>query len=305
LLVQASLRPVQGSRFQPTGFPDLGAASYRLPDGTEMLLVESAQSMANRMETACLDPVGGLVPALAGLPYISVQDGQGRVVTTSLREAHRINSPYILEGADRSFFDRLKTEVGAMEKGAVDLKAFARVLAKYDVSTLLHGVFLAKKELAGGRLRMPRALSAFVEARDVVVAPSGGVKNDHVDPSGDTKKGFGNVPFHRDEYAAAEITAFFNVDLVQIRSYGLPGAVEELLFALACYKIRAVLESGMRLRTACDLEAVAVRVTRPDGFELPTLAALEGALPGLIQAASAAGAFASPPVTTVTYTEKK
>ena len=31
------------------------------------------------------------------------------------------------------------------------------VLLGLDVNALLHGVFLAKKELAGGRLRLPRA----------------------------------------------------------------------------------------------------------------------------------------------------
>ena len=31
LLVEARLEPVQGTRFQPTGFPDLGAAVYDAP----------------------------------------------------------------------------------------------------------------------------------------------------------------------------------------------------------------------------------------------------------------------------------
>ena len=39
LLMEADLRPIQGTRFQPTGFPDLGAATYEGPDGTPMLLV--------------------------------------------------------------------------------------------------------------------------------------------------------------------------------------------------------------------------------------------------------------------------
>jgi CRISPR-associated protein Csb1 len=55
LLIEADLKPIQGTRFQPTGFPDLGAATYTLYDGTEMLLVESAQSMANRFEEVCWD----------------------------------------------------------------------------------------------------------------------------------------------------------------------------------------------------------------------------------------------------------
>ena len=52
LLAQVNLRPLQGERFQPTGFADLGPARYQAPDETEMLLVESAQSVANRMEAA-------------------------------------------------------------------------------------------------------------------------------------------------------------------------------------------------------------------------------------------------------------
>nr|WP_256360918.1 type I-U CRISPR-associated RAMP protein Csb1/Cas7u [Methylomonas koyamae] len=55
LLIEAELQPLQGARFQPTGFPDLGAAVYDGPNGNRLLLVESAQSMANRMETVCWD----------------------------------------------------------------------------------------------------------------------------------------------------------------------------------------------------------------------------------------------------------
>jgi len=40
LLLTVRLRPVQGDRFQPTGFPSLGAATYQTKDGTK-LLVES------------------------------------------------------------------------------------------------------------------------------------------------------------------------------------------------------------------------------------------------------------------------
>ena len=305
LLIHAVLRPLQGSRFQPTGFPDLGAASFTLPDGTAMVLVESHQSVANRMESVCWDGVKNeLAPPLHGLPYVVVRDSESNeVVTNSILEAHRLNSPYILEGEDKSFFDKLKSEVAAFDKGAVDLRRLAAVLAKYDIGSLLHGIFLAKSELAGGRLRLSRALSGFIEARNVAVAMSGGVKNDRVDPSGDTKAGFGNVPFHREEYTAASIDAYFNLDLAQLRSYGLGENVERLLFGLALWKVQAFLERGLRLRTACDLDVASIEVTRPAGFVIPTLAELEQQLPDLIKAAN--GAFANPPVTVVKYKEKK
>lgn len=52
LLFSVELKPLQGDRFQPTGFPSLGAATYQTADGPK-LLVESAQSMANRLEATC------------------------------------------------------------------------------------------------------------------------------------------------------------------------------------------------------------------------------------------------------------
>lgn len=299
LLIQAQLKPLQGTRFQPTGFPEIGAAQYEGPHGEAMLLVESAQSMANRMEEVCWDKVADdWVTPLKGLSVIKVNDKDGKPLTNSVLEAHRVNSPYILEGQDKTVFDKLKNELATMEEGFVDLKKLAKILLGLDVNALLHGVFLAKPQLAGGRLRLPRALSAFIEARDTRVAASGGVKNDSVNPSGDTSKGFGNVPFAREEFVSPEIEAFFNLDLAQLRGYGFSAPVYNLLVALALYKVRAFLEHGLRLRTACDLECDGIEVKRPQGFELPTLADLEQALPGLIEAGAPDAEFET---STVTY----
>lgn len=308
LLIEADLRPIQGSRFQPTGFPDLGAAEYEGPGGNaRMLLVESAQSMANRLESVCWDSVADdWVGPLRGLPLVKVLNENGEPLTNSVLEAHRLNSPYILEGKDRTVYDALRAELAEMEEGAVDIRKLAGTLLRLDMNAVLHGVFLAKKDLAGGRLRIPRALSAFIEAEEVKVAASGGVKNDRVNPSGDTAKGFGNVPFARDEYVAPKITAYFNLDLAQIRAFGLGANVERLLVGLALFKIRHFLTSGLRLRTACDLDVKTIRVTRPESFELPDLSTLDQAMPSLIEAvasetANGRGRFAEPRVTEVTY----
>ncbi len=303
LLIEALLRPAQGSRFQPTGFPNLGHAVYESPDGQgRIVLVESAQSMANRLEAVCWDEVADdWTPSLRGLPVVKVVDAQGAPLTNSLLEAHRLNSPYILEGKDKTVLDVLKGRLATMEEGRVDLRELAKVLLEFDTNALLHGVFLAKKELAGGRLRMPRALSAFVEAAGAEVATSGGVKNDSVNPRGDTNRGFGNVPFSRDEWTAKEIKAYFNLDLRQIRAFGLGDDVERLLIALALFKIRKFLVQGLRLRTACDLDVGGVTVTRPDGFRLPQLDDLEGELPGLIEAVGSSGLFGEDRVITVAY----
>jgi CRISPR-associated protein Csb1 len=293
LLIEARLKPLQGERFQPTGFADLGPARYTLADGTEMLLVESAQSVANRMEAACWDEAADdLIAGLRGLSYIRVM-GKESALTNSVLEAHRINSPYILEGKDRSVFQILKTEAAGLETGPVHLRDLARLVLKYDANAVLHGVFLAKKELAGGRLRLTRALSGFIEAVDVRAAESGGVKNDRVDPSGDTKQGFGNVPFHRTEFTARTVTAYFNLDLALLRGYGLPEDAYRLLVALALFKVRRFLSTGLRLRTACDLEVLGdVAVTRPGGFTVPDERGLLDECRRLIAACQAQKLFA-------------
>jgi len=304
LLLEVDLQPAQGTRFQPTGFPDLGAATYSLHDGTSMLLVESAQSVANRLEAVCWDEAAGaLVAPLRGLPYVEVVR-DGRVITNSTLEAHRLNSAYI-EKSDVA--ERIAGEIGYVAGQPVDRARFLRTLCKYDPSSLLHGVFL---ESIAGVLRVPRALSGFIEARDVRVVSSGGVKNDRVmagkdeDAGATAKEGFGNVPYHRDEYTAGKITAFFNLDLDQLRSYRLGPAAEQFLHALALFKIRGFLARGLRLRAACDFDATEPRVTRPAGHPLPSLGTLVEALPGLIAAVHKDGLFADPPVTRATFQVK-
>jgi CRISPR-associated protein Csb1 len=267
LLFEVPLKVRQGHRFQPTGFPDLGAAEFDSPEGRS-LLVESAQSMANRLEAACWDDsANDLVDELRGLSYVKVEigesDGEGdgkKYLTSSVTDSHRLNSPYILEGKDQSFFKILQSELRALEKGPIDRKVLARTLLKYDAGSLVHGVFLAKEQLAGGRLRIARALTAFIEANGVKVAASGGSKQDQVDPTGKAygqggaEKGFGHVPFPRDDYTAEKITLYASVDVAQIRGYGLDDGAPDLLILLALFKLRSFVDSPMRLRTACTFE---------------------------------------------------
>lgn len=309
LLLEAHLKPIQGDRFQPTGFADLGPAQYkafRNGDTVEMLLVESPQSVANRLEYVCWDAATGrLVPELIGMPYVQVSRADGSHLTNSILEAHRINSPYILEGKDTTLLDALKRDVAGMEKGPVDIRKLARIVFKLDANAVLHGVFLAKSELAGGRLRMPRLLSGFIEAGGVQDVASGGVKNDHVDPSGDTSRGFGNVPFHRTEFAARQIVSYFNLDLAQLRGYGLGEEAERFLIALALFKIRRFLKTGLRLRTACDLDLTGEpEVKRPVDFELPDEKSVKDVLGSALAACHEAKLFADPAVTQVVYEAK-
>jgi CRISPR-associated protein Csb1 len=264
LLIEASLRPVQGDRFQPTGFPDLGAALYRRPDGTEMLLIESAQSMANRLESVCWDQAENrIIEPLAGLPHVIVDLDNGQR-TSSVQEAHRLNSPRIINHPQIN--DSLSRVVG---EPPLDIRKLARAVFGLDVGSVLHGVFLEKMK---GAWRLQRLLSSFIEAENVQTATSGGVKLDHVDPKKaegkSAKEGYGNVPFPRTEYTAEKITAYFNLDLATMRGYGLGEAANRLLTALALYKITSLLHEGLRLRTACDLEIDALEITRPKNLAI-------------------------------------
>jgi len=211
LLMEVDFVPVQGNRFQPTGFPDIGGATYQLPDGTRMLLVESAQSMANRLESAILGPDNEIKKELEGLPYIRVRlVGKTQTTTNSLIEAHRINSPFII--SDGKFQGIFKREARYDSNLPLDWQKIAKALFKYDVNSLLHGVFLAN--LGDGRIKAPRALSAFIEARNVQEAVSGGVKNNPIDPTGKLrakahdKDVYGNVPYQRVEYTRNQLADF-------------------------------------------------------------------------------------------------
>ncbi|MBA2436370.1 MAG: type I-U CRISPR-associated protein Cas7 [Chthoniobacterales bacterium] len=327
LLAQVKLRPVQGHRFQPTGFSDLGPARYTLPDSTEMLLVESNQSVANRMEAACWDAAKNeLISELAGLPYIVVKEGE-RFITASVLEAHRINSEYIMrklgksagkskgslldpdnigaeteEGGSKKkkkkpptdFHLKFATEIGYAADQPIDWRRFYDALLKYDPCSLIHGCFL--EEIAG-RLRIMRALSGFIEASNVSVAESGGVKNSLVNP--ELKQGEGNVPFARTEFVAKEIVAFFNLDLALLRGFGFASAPTQLLIALSLFKIQRFLSTGLRLRTACDLMTVG-HLEIQGGLSIPPETDLLTECTRLMKDKECVKHFADAPITVVT-----
>lgn len=273
-IAQVPLEPLHGSRFQPTGFPDIGAGVYRRPDGTRMLIVETAQSMANRLEAAVTTPEGEIIPELEGLSYVRARiSGAATGTTTSLVEAHRLNSPWIM--GDRGFRENLRRELGLGDGLNLDWRRVARVIFKYDANSLIHGVFLVAVDQ---RLKLARALSAYIEAENVEEVIYGGVKNERLDPTGkmiepeykEKSEFLGNVPFSRTEYVAGSITAHFSLDLGLLRSYGLGDDAYDLLAALALYKMRRWLDSGLRLRTACELRAPdGVRVIEPAGWTIP------------------------------------
>lgn len=280
----AELTPLLGSTFQPTGFPDLGAATFKRFEGdreVRSLLVESVQSMANRLEATAWDPATNRpVSEVEGLPWVRVvRAGMDEFLTSSRLEAHRLASPFVHEATvdGKSMFDEIRERLGIAKDTPHDRRAMAVAVAGLDPFCLIHGVFFAQKEW-WGQPKFERALSAVIEAHDVERADSGGRKADRVrhqlsDELGGTAEGYGSVPFHRTEWTAQRIQASFVLDTELLGSYGLPAPMADLLQAVALWEIRSLLDGSLRLRTACDLTLVdGIRTLR--GPELPTRDAL-------------------------------
>jgi CRISPR-associated protein Csb1 len=312
-IYDVELAPLFGSTFQPTGFPDIGAATFtRYEDGREVdaLLVESVQSMANRLEATAWDsaenrPVG----AVSGLPWVRVARAKtGDFLTSSRLEAHRLASPFVhtatLDG--KPMVEVIKQRLALTDDTPLNYPAMAAAVVQLDPFCLVHGVFFTQKQWLG-QPRFTRAVSGVIEAHDVQRAVSGGRKSDQVrhhvgqEGEGGTAEGYGSVPFSRTEWSAKRITASFAVDIELLRSYGLPKAATETLETLALWEIRNLLDRGLRLRTACDLELVSP-VTARRGPELPPAHALTDTLHDLI--AKSNGAFGDGEAITVEWSKK-
>lgn len=313
-IYDVELAPLFGSTFQPTGFPDIGAATFtRYEDGREVdaLLVESVQSMANRLEATAWDNAENRpVNAVSGLPYVRVVRAKtGEFLTSSRLEAHRLASPFVhtakLNG--KPMVDVIRERLDLTDDTPLDYPAMAAAVAQLDPFCLLHGVFFTQKQWLG-QPRFTRAVSGVIEAHHVQRAVSGGRKSDHVrhhlgqEGEGGTAEGYGSVPFSRIDWTAKRIVGSFAVDVELLRSYGLPEAATETLETLAAWEIRNFLDAGLRLRTACDLEQVS-EITARRGPDLPAADELTDRLRGLI--AKSAEAFGDSEAITVEWSGKK
>jgi CRISPR-associated protein Csb1 len=272
LLFNIPLKVTQGNRFQPTGFPNLGAATY-LVNGQLSVLVESPQSLTNRLEAQVMDEEGCPIALLSRMSYVRVMRGD-QLMTTSLREPHRLNSPHLLNaayGAER-FEETLKKTLDAN---------WLSWLFTHDVNTLIHGVFFSQVKDKHDK-RLARLLSAYIEAHNATAVLSGGVKTEAVTGTGVTAEdGGGMIPFTREEFVAEKIMLYVSLDLAHLRSYRLTEPQRRLLLALALYKVRRFISEPQRLRTACDLVAMSDEVrAEGSGLLLPSLQELEGVLSG-------------------------
>ncbi|MGH9053486.1 MAG: type I-G CRISPR-associated RAMP protein Csb1/Cas7g [Acidimicrobiia bacterium] len=299
LLYEVGLDVVAGDRFQPTGFPDLGAAIFDRPlreDGSirwePALIVESAQSMANRLEAAAWDETRSEpVDTVGGLPYVRVVHAEdGAYLTSSRTEAHRLASAFVKDATldGRPMREVIRERLDLRDDRPVSARQIAGAVFELDPFCLIHGVFFA--EPAGvwpGQPKIARAVTAFIEAVDVQRAESGGVKRDHVrhsmtEGTGGTAEGYGTIPFHRTEWTAARLTLRLSLDRAQIRSYGLDDERTDLLEAIGLWQLRALLEGGLRLRTACDLFPTSDTVADQSGAGLAPIKELDQQIQSLV-----------------------
>ena len=288
LTLRASLKPASGlDRFQPAGFPEIGHVIYDAPrpdDSVQKVcIVDSAASMANHLETVCLASEHSLdlVDELEGMPYVECRtddgwpnvtdDGRGpkRLVVTTLSEGHRLASTYFLDGKlagnnksrDRKFGDVLRDEFGIADLGKKShplpeqwWSVFSTICG-YDPNSLVHGVLFPAMGI-----KLPRMLTAHLEAFDAARVRSSGVKFDKLG-----KTSSGQPIFSVDEETARKIVATFVIDLALLRSFGrgsrgLNGAKKEFLLALALWKTERLLRGPFRYRSNCDLELHELRI---------------------------------------------
>ena len=283
LVLEATLKPVTGDRFQPAGFPEIGHVIYKAPrEGgktQEICIVDSAASMANHLETVMHDSPQtlGLHSDLAGMPYVelytdsgwpsAIKEGPHRLVLSTLSEGHRLaSSIFVGEKAVlvedgkvgvKNFGAELINKFGMLPLGKRmhpqpgDWWNIFNAIFHYDPNSLVHGILFPALGI-----KIPRLLTGHHEALGAGRVETSGVKFDKLQ-----KTNSGQPIFTRDEETADEIRATFVIDLAQLRSFGrgengLSDGQKEFLLRLALWKIGKLLSQPFRYRSGCDLELV-------------------------------------------------
>lgn len=311
LLAEVDLRPLQGRRFQPARYANLGPAVFATPDGVPHLQVDGHAAVANWLEAVGWDDgTDAPVPELDGIPYVRVQAGDGTPLTSSRTDSHRVASAYVLDAADAgggTFRKRIVAEMGLGPKRPIDWPKVASVCFCYDPLSLLHGVFFSqsgKEREIPGNPKFARLVSGFVEASQVQPASKGGVRFDRVDPSTkdggsqSAETGYGHVPLPiSDDYTAESITLYWSLDRAGVVTTRLPQPAQDLLGAVALWQLRRLLDEPIKPRTFCDLVADV-----PEG--LPPASELAERVTDVARRCRSDGLFADPPVTVVRHGAK-
>lgn len=275
VIITAQLSLATGAFLQPTGFPDLGSCIYTDANGKKRCLVESEQSMANRLEAVCMKAPGYWVDELNTLPVIEVRDGTDALLATNLTEPHRIASSYVLESQANGSEVKasLETKLGLGNGGStwpLDKRdALEKLIFALDPGALIHGFQFVQWKFVG--LRQTRLLSARLECELAVEAEVqyGMVKFDLIDPGAQaegTNKGQSIAAKSRVVPSKDGITATFDIDLLGLKHLSLSDSEQKFLLALSLWKIGAFLSNkpsfdarsrqtspSLRLRADCYL----------------------------------------------------
>ncbi len=279
LLITVPLKVANGTngRFQPTGFPDLGPALYKGvrefeekngTDGTKkvqravnMLFSDTAAALGNWLEEACLSG-DDYNSDCQGIPYVRVLDGDGsgeqkQFLTSSVREPHRLASPYVLSAKRDGGQETLKDWLRKAEQFSVNKQrpvrpwVLAQKLFNIDPGCILHGVFLEELD---GRLRLPRLLSGFIEAANPNQVNYGGVYRGEVSAKD-------NIPFSKQEFTSDDIQASFILHLSTLSGHSLTTDQSRFLILWSLYKIDTLLRRGLRLRSGCEFQKINILPT--------------------------------------------
>ncbi|MYE15409.1 MAG: type I-U CRISPR-associated protein Cas7, partial [Gemmatimonadetes bacterium] len=234
VLIIAEMHLAHGSFFQPTGFPDIGACIYTDGAGKLRCLVDSEQSMANRLEAVCMRAPGVWREPLSGkLPVIRVEDEKTRLLATNLTEPHRIASSYVLEGCVKeSNSGKAALQAKISEHVGIDDKVWpldgrdklTQIVFALDPAAVLHGFQFMQWKAVG--LRAARLLHARLEA---TLAGEDGevhyglVKVDGIEPdaSAQQKSNKGQSIAAKARYVPQSIEATFEIDVLALREKSL------------------------------------------------------------------------------------
>lgn len=306
-IIKVNLAPAVYGSFQPTGFPDIKASRFIIP-GTnqENLLVESSQSIANRLEATVWDSANqNLHSIFNGLPYVRLVNKETKAyIASSLSLPHRLASAYISKSKD-PFSKRLVDDLNSMGVAAATFK--------YCPNSLLHGCFYSHVE--EGKHKALRLLGGRIDAFDIAPVVTGGAVKDPISASGKdfdltaiidgkvegddaraSKAGAGNIIHYAEEFVAQRIEAAFFIDDELIAALPLEDCAKFLLRAIACWKIYTFLQSDLRLRSNCILDVVG----DPEVIgTVPPFEELKQEIPKLIQQCTAQKLFADPAVTEI------
>jgi CRISPR-associated protein Csb1 len=307
VVITASLKLTNGRFLQPTGFPDIDACIYRDKEGRRWCLVESEQSMSNRLEAVCMKSPGVWVDDLKGLPLIAVRNKAvkneaGDLLTTNLTEPHRIASSYILDGKRVGNGDMralLEEKLGLQNGGdfwPMDRRAdLERLVFALDPSALLHGFQFVQWKFVG--LRQTRLIHARLEAElaDDPEVHYGMVKWDAIEPEStrEERANKGQSIAAKSRIVPKNVTATFEIDVLALKNLSLKEDRKKFLLGLALWKIGAFLANkasfdprsrstgpSLRLRADCYLTCEeALRWTGDSSTGTTTAAELMGAKP--------------------------